>query len=354
MNPWISLPALVPFGFTVFNALAWRPPRAGARPAGRISALVPARNEARNIDACLAALVATDVDEIVVLDDASTDETPLRVLAWAARDPRVRLLRGSGPPSGWLGKPAACEALLRGSRGDWVLFVDADVRVEPDALRHLGRIAADLVSAVPRQDVECLAERLVIPLLDLTYMSWLLLPAIRWSRNPAVIAACGQFVFARRAAIEALGGFGCVRHEVVDDIAFARAARRAGLRVDFIDGTGLARCRMYGSTREVIDGFSKNLYPGIGASPLALGVVLALYTTTLLLPWLALPWVPGAFFGVVANLLQRVVLAVRFRHRPLDILLHPFAILAFIVIALRSAWWSWSGSATWRGRPVST
>lgn len=353
MNPWLWAPALFPCVLTLLNVLFWPYTRAGQRPAGRVSALVPARNEAANLDACLRALCATDADEILVLDDASTDETAAIVGSWARRDARVQLLEGHGPPAGWLGKAAACERLLQASTGDFLLFIDADVRVAPDALLHLGSLQMDIITAVPRQETVSFAERLVIPLLYLSYLSWLLMPVIRWSRRPSVLAANGQFVFARRAALLQLGGFGCVRQSVVDDMALMRAARCAGLRVDFMDGTQLAVCRMYRSAEEVADGFSKNLYPGIGASPLALGVVIGLYILCFLLPWLVWPWAPVALVGIITNLLQRLLIALRFQQRPLDIFLHPLSILAFLAIALRSAWWSWSKTARWRGRSVA-
>ncbi len=353
MTAWLWMPAFLPLAITLINVLAWRRPRPGARPTGLVSALVPARNEAENIDECLAALLTTDVDEVLVLDDASTDDTAARVEAWAARDARVRLLRGQGPPPGWFGKAAACEALRRAARGEWLLFVDADVRVEPDVLRRLGPATVDLVTAVPRQEAIGPVERLVIPLLHLTYCSWLLLPTVRRSRNPAVLAANGQLIFARRDALAQLDGFAPVRAAVVDDMALVKAARRAGLAVDFLDGTELARCRMYRDGPAVIDGFSKNLYPGIGGTPFALAVVLVLYVSTLLLPWLAAPWSPYAWLGIAANLMQRTLLAVRFRHDVRDVPLHPLSIGLFVYIALRSAWWSWRGKGSWRGRPVA-
>jgi len=352
MSAWLWAPALLPLAMTAVNVLAWRRPHRGERLPGRVSALVPARDEAATIDACLGALLQTDVDELIVLDDRSSDDTAERVLAWAHRDRRVRLLHGQGPPTGWLGKAAACESLRRAAAGEWLLFVDADVRVNPDVLLRLGPVAADVVTAVPRQEAVGFVERLVIPLLHLTYTSWLVLAAVRTSRRPSVLAANGQLVLARADALERLGGFGSIRADVVDDMALVKAARRGGLRVDFLDGTDLATCRMYTSGRALIDGFSKNLYPGIGATPAALVAVLALYSVTLLLPWMAAPWWPVAWLGIGANLMQRLLLAGRFRHARLDALAHPLGVGLFLLIALRSAWWTWTGTAVWRGRPV--
>lgn len=353
MSAWLWAPALLPLAMTAANVLAWPRPGRGARLAGRVSALVPARDEAAAIDGCIDALLRTDVDEVLVLDDASSDDTANRVATWSRRDARVRLLRGQGPPPGWLGKAAACEGLRRAATGDWLLFVDADVRVESDLLLRLGPVATDLLSAVPRQLAVGPVERLVIPLLHLTYTSWLFLPAVRRSRRSSVLAANGQLVLARASALSRMGGFEAVRAAVVDDMALVRAARRAGLDVDFLDGSALATCRMYSSGRALFDGFSKNLYPGIGGHPAALLTVLSLYTVTLLLPWLAAPWSAAAWIGLGANLLQRLLLAWRFRQPALDTLAHPLGVLLFLLIAARSAWWSWTGTATWRGRPVT-
>lgn len=357
MNPaWIALPPLLPLAMTALNLLTWRPPRPGSRLAGRVSALVPARDEAENIEACLRTLLATEVDEILVCDDQSTDGTDAIVRRLAGEDPRLRLIQGQGPPPGWLGKPAACDALAREATGDWLLFVDADVRVEPDLLTRLGDAAADVdaVTAVPRQETGSLVERLVIPLLHLTYLSWLPLALVALLRSPRVLAANGQILLVRAGAYRAVGGYWPVRADVVDDMAFCRLLKVHGRRVRFLDGTTLATCRMYRDARATLDGFSKNLYPGIGATPLRLGVVLGLYATCFLLPWLALPFAPeAALAGIGANLLQRLLLRARFQHPWLAVLGHVPSILLFGVIALRSAIWAWGGRGRWRGRRTS-
>ena len=220
------LPALLPLAMTTANLVFWRRLEPTASPPGRLSVLIPARNEGANVDACLAAAVATEAPEIVVCDDASTDDTAVRVLAWSRRDPRIRLLTGSGPPTGWLGKAAARERLRCDATGDWLLFIDADVRLAPDAFARLGSVRpVDLLSVVSTQEVVTFGERLVLPLLHLTYVSWLFLPAIRWSRAPTVVAANGQVMLARADMLNGIEGFACVRHAVVDDMALMRAVR---------------------------------------------------------------------------------------------------------------------------------
>jgi hypothetical protein len=137
-------------------------------------------------------------------------------------------------------------------------------------------------------------------------------------------------------------------------MAFCRLLKVHGRRVRFLDGTALATCRMYRDARSTLDGFSKNLYPGIGGTPPRLALVLGLYAACFLLPWLALPVAPvPAAVGIGANLLQRLLLRARFHHPWQAILGHVPSILLFGVIALRSALWSWSGRGRWRGRQTS-
>ena len=110
-------------------------PPARERPS--VSVLVPARNEARNIEACLDSLLLQDYPdyELIVLDDHSTDSTPEILGRLAAHNPRLRLLSGAALPAGWLGKHWACHQLYQASTGDLLLFTDADTRHEPDMLR---------------------------------------------------------------------------------------------------------------------------------------------------------------------------------------------------------------------------
>lgn len=376
MNPaWLVVPPLLPLGMALVNTLTWPrsfprrplPPVASEAPRERISALVPARNEAANIGPCVRALLVAEVDEVWVYDDGSTDETPAILAALVAEDAlsggprRLHVLRGEGPPEGWVGKAYACDQLALASTGDLLLFVDADVHVSPRLRDRLcdpldGALAGvDAVTAVPRQETGSLVEHLVVPLLHLTYESWLPLTLVERVRTALVTAANGQLIAMRRPVYVASGGYAAVRNAVVDDMALCRHLKRRGFRVRMADGHTLAACRMYRSGAEVIDGFSKNLYPGIGGTPLALAAVGVLYTACFLLPWLALPFAPvPAVVGIGANLVQRLLLAVRHRHHPLAVLLHPVAVLLFLGIALRSAWLTVGGRSRWRGRALGT
>lgn len=349
---------LLPAAMVAINRLTWRRASPGGRFEGRVSVLIPARNEALNIEACVEAVYASDlrVAEVIVYDDASTDATPAILLRLAARHRSLRVLRGTGLPAGWVGKPHACHQLARAARGDVLLYLDADVRIARDGLSRLARELApgiDVVSALPAQEMGSLGERLLLPLLHLTYAAWLPLGLVARLRSPAVLAANGQVLAVRRSMYERMGGFAAVRAEVVDDMAFCRQVKRAGGVVAFVDGARIARCRMYRSAAEVVEGFSKNLYEGLGGSVLALAAVSALYVACFVLPYVGL-LIPGvrvfAAVGVGLNVLLRMVLAARFGHTPLAVVLHPLAVLGMLAIGVRSSLWSRRGAITWRGR----
>lgn len=363
--PWMA--AAIPLfalAVTLLNLFTWPRGRRGARAREAVSVLIPARNEAEHIEAAVRAVLASahPIAEVLVYDDASTDQTPEILAALAAEDPRLRVLRGAGLPPGWVGKAHACQRLAEAAQGELLVFVDADTRLDPSGLERLAELfatlGADVVTAVPRQEMVGFAERAVLPLLHLTYTSWLPLPLVWLSRDPRLLAANGQVLALRRAVFAAIGGFAAVRADVVEDMALCRLAKTRGARVIFADGHHIACCRMYRSAREVWEGFSKNIYPGLGGRPAALLGVLGLYGGGFVAPYALLFFgltgapgllAPGAA-GVLACVLLRAALALRFRHPPEGVLLHPLAVLALLGIALNSWRWYRRGAIRWRGR----
>ena len=370
MSPfWIgsSLFALVPSALTLFNLLTWPRGRRGARVALRPAVLIPARDEEHNIEACLHAVFASDVEleEVIVYDDQSSDRTAEIVQRLCQQYAELRLIRGGPLPGGRVGKPHACHQLALASRAEVLLFVDADTVFHPGGIRRLLSLldpergaGSDLVTAVPRQQMQGPLERMLMPLLVLTYTSWLPLLLVRHSRDPRFLAANGQLLMIRRETYQATGGFGAVQREIVDDMALCRLAKVSGARVLFADGFEMASCRMYRSAGELWQGFTKNIYEGLGEKPLALLLVLVLYATVFVWPYLALGhaallapgwwWPPAA--GVAANLAVRAALFLRFRHPASGVLLHPVAVLALMALAINSFLSSRRGRVLWRGR----
>ncbi len=365
MTDWmaalLAAPAIGALGLTAFNLSVWPRGRRGPSVDESIAILIPARNEAETIERCVrSALRQPGVVEVIVYDDNSTDRTPDILARLSEDDARLRVLEGVPLPSGWVGKPHACHRLAQAATADLLFFVDADVELKPDATLRLQALlqdyGADALTAVPAQQMKTFAERLVMPLLHLTYVSWLPLPLIWRSSDPRFLAANGQLLAVRRTAYDDVGGFGAVRDAVVDDMAFCRRLKNAKHRLVFADGDRLATCRMYDSTREVWEGFSKNIFEGVGSAP-ALLFVLMFYFVTFLLPWLLVPlaWTypvlgVAGLAGVAANVAQRTALVARFRHPWESVLLHPFSIAAFFAIAVNSWRWHARDAIRWSGR----
>ena len=355
--------ALMALAVTLVNLLTWPRGVPKATDAARWSVLIPARNEEQNIEAAIRSVFTAlpEVGEVVVCDDHSTDRTP-EILSRLQREfPRLRVIAGRTLPTGVVGKPHACMQLGDAATGDRLFFLDADVRLEPGAFQLLeglfARHGAAVVTAVPRQETASPLERLVLPMLHLTYASWLPNALVYASKDVRFLAANGQVLAVERRAYEAIGGYAAVKHEVVDDMALCRRAKEQGFRVVFADGHLLARCRMYASNEALWKGFTKNLYEGIGGSLFALTAVTGLYAATFLAPWalaaastnwsvFALP----AAVGVTANLTQRSLLAARHGYGLDSVLLHPLGVLVFLAIAIDSARRTRQGRIEWSGR----
>ncbi len=271
--------AIVPAALWVWNMLLYREPEAGScAEMGHcvlpdpVSVLIPARNEERVIAASLASLLASRgvQIEIIVLDDSSTDRTAEIVLSFAARDPRVRLESSPPLPRGWNGKQHACHALAGMARSNILCFLDADVRLAPDALARmsafLARSGSDLVSGFPRQETETPLEWLLLPLIHFVLLSYLPLAGMRALSAPGFAAGCGQFLMVRRDAYRKTGGHAQIRATMHDGLLLPQLFRRHGLRTDIADLTHLATCRMYHNASEVWQGLAKNATEGM-ASP---------------------------------------------------------------------------------------
>ena len=272
----------------------------------RVSAIIPARNEEAVIAACVESLVPqTNINEILVIDDQSTDRTADVVRALALRYPQLRLLQIGQLPVGWVGKNYAVWMGARQAQGDWFLFTDADAVHESDSASKAIEIARQtdsaLVSFSPEQVMEAWSEKALIPYVYCRLAQKFPYAQVNDPQKQAA-AANGQFLMIRRDAYEAVGGHAVVAGEVLEDVALATRLKRAGYRVWFGGGKGIVRVRMYGTFGAMWQGWKKNLYPLMGGNEEAVGKEIA----RALVPVMATLIVAISTWGFTESLLASV------------------------------------------------
>ncbi len=353
---WASLGlAALPLCLSLDNLRRYRTP---APEAGRVgvSVLIPARNEAANIGEAVACVLASrDVDvELIVLDDGSTDATPA-ILAGIA-DPRLRVATGAGLPPGWSGKQHACAALARLATHGLMVFVDADVRLAPDALTRMAgfmqRHDVALASGFPRQITRSWSEILLLPLIHFLLLGYLPLVQMQRSAAPGLGAGCGQLFIARADAYRRAGGHAAIRASLHDGLTLPRAFRTAGLMTGLFDASRFATCRMYTDAAGVWEGLTKNATEGM-AKPAALPVWTLILGGGSVLPAILLLLHPTLVpaLACACFLALRLTLAWRFRQSLLSALLHPLGIAALLALQWAALLRAAAGRpATWRGR----
>ena len=356
--------ALLPGALFAANVSLFRrlPCAAGVIP---ISVLIPARNEERSIVAAVESVLANAGAEfeVIVLDDCSDDSTPDLVRDLARKDRRVRLETAPPLPLGWCGKQHACQVLAGLARHELLAWMDADVRLAPDALARMATWMHDhpnvgLLSGFPRQEMGTFLERLLIPLIHFVLLGFLPLARMRASTEPSLGAGCGQLFVARRSEYLRAGGHSAIASSLHDGIMLPRVFRRAGIATDLFDATDVANCRMYHSSVDTWLGLAKNATEGMGA-PRAIGVWTILLFGGQVMPVIllaiGLPHRPGVVAlsaaAVALSIGVRTVAARKYRQPFAFILLHPPAIVGLLAVQWYALGRKALGiSASWKGR----
>ncbi|HSQ26146.1 MAG TPA: glycosyltransferase, partial [Anaerolineales bacterium] len=222
----------------------------------RVSILVPVRDEEVTIEACLCSLMGqTYADfEVLVLDDQSSDSTPVILQQIALEDDRLKVLKGSPAPPGIAGKNWACAQLAGQATGELLFFTDADTVHQTNMLAEivssmLGE-KADMLTGFPRQVVKTWGERLLVPFFTWSSLNFIPLGLAYQLRTSVLSIAVGQMMVFKREAYQAVGGHTTLGTDILDDIVLARRINQSGLRWRVLSIADLIRCRMYRSNRE--------------------------------------------------------------------------------------------------------
>jgi chlorobactene glucosyltransferase len=337
-----------------------------------VSIVVPARDEARNIEPCLRSILASTwpAFEVIVVDDHSTDDTGTIARRVAAGDARVHVLDAPSLPDGWFGKQWACHNGSLACRGAFLLFTDADTRHGPallalsmDAARERG---ADLLSVGGAQVMDTFWERLLQPhIFGLLIARYGNSERMSRSTNPLDKIANGQFLLARRTTYDACGGHAAVRSHVAEDLRMAQEWTRLGYSVQLLAGDAHLATRMYHGLSELMRGWGKNIYaagkdtlplrfpgrrvlrvvypaPALWELAPALVALAALagFASPAAGAWGAVAYAASTLFWVVVH----SVMGAPRRYAPL----HPLAAAVVFVMLARAAW---AGDRVeWKGR----
>ena len=331
-----------------------------------VSVIIPARNEARNIERCVRSVLATRYSPIegLVVDDRSTDGTA--EIVEPATGNRLRPVRGVELPAGWFGKQWAIVQGYRVARGELLLFADADTRHEPEllprAVRGLQTEGVDLFTVLPRQEMRTFWERLIQPHVFVALESrFAYLTSVNRTRTYWNAIANGQFILTTRAAYEAVGTHEAVKHSVTDDLMLAQSYVRAGKDIFIAQAREFMTTRMYGSLREILAGWTKNLASGAPLTAPPIAVVRRVLPYLMWLPalfwlappvlWLATGW-HWAAIATAASLLTWIAVYAGERAPVWYAFLYPLGSAVVGFIMLRSAWRG-RRLIEWRGRSYS-
>ena len=327
-----------------------------------VSVLIPARNEETNIGDCIEGFLSQKYAnfEILVLDDQSTDRTGAIIEKLGEQHPEVQAIRGKPLPPGWLGKNWACHQLSPHAKGEILIFTDADNRPAPNAIAntvaYMQKLGLGLLSAFPEKVTGTLAEKLVVPVVDMFVYAGLPLWLTYFSRFPSLAAASGLWIAFTREAYQKVGGHQAVSTQIVEDVELSRLAKRRGIRILTSAGTGVVSCRMYRSFSEVWNGFSKNLFGLVRYKMIPFFILILGLWIVCVLPYIAVWFVPLRTLAIIAifmNIIMRTILSLKYRHPFFtSVILHPFGVLLTGLIGINSFFQIKRGRLQWKGRQI--
>lgn len=353
--------------WTVFNSffLPSLPAKANLSSAPTISVLIPMRNEEHNAATLITCLKAADYPntEFIILNDQSTDRTGEILSRLTAGDSRFTLLQGRELPAGWVGKVHACHQLQQHAHGEYLLFIDADIRFVPEAfgqaLSLMLQKNAKLLSGFPAFDVPPFLSKLLVPMQHFVVFFHLPMAVANRTNVPSTTAANGMWMMFERRAYDTIGGHAAVSDSLVEDVHIARLMKASGKKMLLANITRSVRCRMYDTNHDVWEGFLKNSYAGIGRSPLMAAGLSLFYGAFYVAPLFLLLY--GLFSAkplyvvpyALTVLQQLYVLFMTRQHWQLAFLM-PAQAGAMIAVLLHSMWKSWRKKPySWKGRQYS-
>ena len=350
---------IIRFAVTLFNYISNpKLPHIGKYYTDKVSILIPARNEANNILPLLQSIHQQDYKnyEVIIYDDYSSDDTYQVCSDFAAIHPLFKVIKGEKLPQGWIGKNYACHQLAKQATGKYLLFLDADEKVEVKLINsavhrmHLHQLG--LLSLFTNQTMLTLGENSVVPLMHYILLNLLPLRLVYLVKNASVAAASGQFMLFEAAVYHTHQWHKAVKNKVVEDVEIMRLIKAENYNGEALLANGMISCRMYHGYNEAINGFSKNFLAAFNYSIIGFLIYITLIIggPIFILATLNLPLI---LFTVGLILLTRIMISLSAQQNAgYNILLHPFQMFNLLVVAIVSVQKHLTKTTSWKGRKI--
>lgn len=313
----------------------------------RVSVVIAARNEARNIKEALQSVLNQDYPrlEIIVADDRSTDDTGTILDRMAERDARLRPLHIKELPPGWLGKNHALDFAARRATGDLLLFTDADIVMHPAAVRlavsHAERERRDHIAIGPEAHMPGVMLNAFLGVFGL-FFSLFSRPWKAADPRSSRFIGIGAFNLVRAEAYRRIGGHERLRMRPDDDMKLGKLLKQNGCRQELLHGVGMIKVEWYASVRELINGTEKNFFAGLEYNLVVAASAVLLQLVLFIWPFVAVWVTNGAtrwlnLASVLMVLATYAVGAPLVGARRRYALLFPVAVLLFIYLMWNAA-----------------
>lgn len=323
----------------------------------KISVLIPARNEEQNIHLLLGDLqkMKNENLEIIVFDDQSTDDTFKIVQKFANIDSRIKGIQSTGLPDSWLGKNNACFQLAQQAKGNYFLFVDADVRLKgniiEEAVSHLKKHNLGLLSVFPTQIQKTWGEKVSVPIMNYILLTLLPLIFVRISPFASHAAANGQFMLFNAHTYQKKQPHQTFKSSAVEDIAISRFFKKEKIKIACITGEKRIKCRMYSSYNEAKNGFTKNVFMFFG-NQAVLAFLFWIFATLGFIPILLAKATLLPIYFALVILIQVIYSITSKQNVELNLLFFPLQLLFLGQLLIKAVLTKKNKQYKWKGRDV--
>ena len=323
-----------------------------------VSILIPARNEKENIGKLLDNIINQDYQnyEVIVYDDMSEDTTLEIVKSYTERSKKISYISGMKLPEEWLGKNFACHQLSMKAKGEYFLFLDADVIIENGLIRnslgHLKNERVVLLSIFPQQVMITRGEKLTVPLMNWILVSLLPLILIEHTSRSSLSAANGQFMLFNADIYRKNQWHEKVKNHKVEDIEIVKSIKRKRYTARTLLSNGQIKCRMYNNYKEGIEGFSKNVTAFFGNS-IMLSILFAIITSFGIFVILITLNYLFLIAYIILSIMLRIIVSVLSRQSVLTNILLSFPQqITLIAVVIKAIYNKSVKYGNWKGRPI--